>query len=44
MIYCIRVMKMASNYKFSSEEIAAIKAARKENKDKRADADRKSVV
>ena len=29
---------MASNYKFSSEEIAAIKAARRETKDKRADA------
>ena len=28
---------MASNYKFSSEEIAAIKAARRETKDKRAD-------
>lgn len=43
MIYCIRVMKMASNYKFSSEEIAAIKAARKENKDKRADARLKAL-
>ena len=28
---------MASNYKFSNEEMAAIKAARKETKDKRAD-------
>ena len=28
---------MASNYKFSNEEIAAIKAARTETKDKRAD-------
>ena len=30
MIYCIWVMKMASNYKFSGGEIAAIKAARRE--------------
>jgi len=29
---------MASNYKFSNEEIAPIKAARRETKDKRADA------
>ena len=29
---------MASNYKFSKEEMAAIKAARRETKDKRADA------
>ncbi len=29
---------MASNYKFSNEEMAAIKAARRETKDKRADA------
>ena len=28
---------MASNYKFSNEEMAAIKAARRETKDKRAD-------
>ena len=28
---------MASNYKFSNEEMAAIKAARRERKDKRAD-------
>ena len=34
---------MASNYKFSSEEIAAIKAARKNNKDKRADARLKAL-
>ena len=35
--------KMASNYKFSSEEIAAIKAARRETKDKRADARLKAL-
>ena len=34
---------MASNYKFSSEEIAAIKAARREIKDKRADARLKAL-
>ena len=34
---------MASNYKFSSEEIAAIKAARRETKDKRADARLKAL-
>ena len=43
MIYCIWVMKMASNYKFSGEEIAAIKAARRETKDKRADARLKAL-
>lgn len=37
MVYYIWVIEMASKYKFSSEEIAAIKAARKGNKDKRAD-------
>ncbi len=36
-------MKMASKYKFSSEEIAAIKEARKVNKDKRADARLKAL-
>ena len=34
---------MASNYKFSSEEIAEIKAARRETKDKRADARLKAL-
>ena len=34
---------MASKYKFSSEEIAAIKAARRNNKDKRADARLKAL-
>ena len=34
---------MASNYKFSNEEIAAIKAARRETKDKRADARLKAL-
>ena len=43
MVYYIWVIKMASRYKFSSEEIAAIKAARKENKDKRADARLKAL-
>lgn len=43
MVYCIWVIKMASNYKFSVEEIAAIKAARREIKDKRADARLKTL-
>lgn len=43
MVYYIWVIKMASRYKFSSEEIAAIKAARKDNKDKRADARLKAL-
>ena len=34
---------MASNYKFSKEEMAAIKAARRETKDKRADARLKAL-
>ena len=34
---------MASNYKFSNEEMAAIKAARRETKDKRADARLKAL-
>ena len=38
MLYYIRVMKMASRYKFSEEEIAAIERRRKENKDKRVEA------
>lgn len=37
MIYYIWVIKMASRYKFSNEEIKAIEQARKENKDKRAE-------
>lgn len=36
-------MKMASKYKFSSEEIAAIKEARRVNKDKRAEARLKAL-
>ena len=43
MLYYIWVIKMASNYKFSSNEIAAIKAARRNNKDKRADARLKAL-
>ena len=38
MLYCTWVMNNALNYKFSNEEMAAIKAARRETKDKRADA------
>ena len=38
MVYYIRVMKMASRYKFSEEEIREIEQARKENKNKRAEA------
>lgn len=38
MIYYIRVMEMASRYKFSEEEIREIEQARKDNKDKRAEA------
>ena len=34
---------MASNYKFSNEEMAAIKVARRETKDKRADARLKAL-
>ena len=34
---------MASNYKFSNEEMAAIKAARRETKDKRVDARLKAL-
>lgn len=37
MIYYIRVINMASRYKFSEEEIKEIEQARKENKDKRAE-------
>ena len=36
-------MKMASRYKFSEEEIAAIEQRRKENKDKRAEARLKAL-
>ena len=43
MVYYIWVIKMASRYKFSNEEIAAIKEARKNNKDKRADARLKAL-
>ena len=37
------VMKMASRYKFSEEEIKAIEQRRKENKDKRAEARLKAL-
>ena len=43
MVYYIWVIKLASRYKFSIEEIAAIKAARKDNKDKCADARLKAL-
>lgn len=43
MIYCIWVIKMASRYKFSSEDIKAIEQARKRNKDKRAEARLKAL-
>ena len=43
MIYYIWVINMASRYKFSKEEIAAIEQARKENKDKRAEARLKAL-
>ena len=36
-------MKMASRYKFSEEEIAAIEQRRKENKDKRVEARLKAL-
>ena len=43
MIYYIWVIKMASRYIFSNEEIKAIEQARKENKDKRAEARLKAL-
>ena len=43
MIYYICVIKMASRYKFSNEEIKAIEQARKDNKDKRAEARLKAL-
>ena len=43
MIYYIRVMEMASRYKFSGEEIREIEQARKDNKDKRAEARLKAL-
>lgn len=43
MIYCIWVMKMASRYKFSEEEIKAIEQVRRDNKDKRAEARLKAL-
>lgn len=43
MIYYIWVIIMASRYIFSNEEIKAIEQARKENKDKRADARLKAL-
>ena len=39
----MRVIKMASRYKFSNEEIKEIEKARKENKDKRAEARLKAL-
>ena len=43
MIYYNRVMKMASRYKFSEDEIKKIEQARKDNKDKRAEARLKAL-
>lgn len=43
MICYIWVMKMASRYKFSDEEIKAIEKARRENKDKRSEARLKAL-
>lgn len=43
MIYYNRVMKMASRYKFSEEEIKKIEQASKDNKDKRAEARLKAL-
>ena len=43
MIYYNRVMKMASRYKFSEEEIKKIEQARRDNKDKRAEARLKAL-
>ena len=43
MLSYIWVMKMASRYKFSEEEIAAIEQRRKENKDKRVEARLKAL-
>ena len=37
MLYYIRVIDMASRYRFSEQEISAIEQARKNNKDKRAE-------
>ena len=43
MLLYIWVMKMASRYKFSAEEMKAIEEKRKENKDKRAEARLKAL-
>ena len=43
MIYYNRVMKMASRYKFSEDEIKKIEQARRDNKDKRAEARLKAL-
>ena len=43
MIYYIWVINMASRYQFSDEEIKAIEQARRENKDKRAEARLKAL-
>ena len=43
MLYYIWVINMASRYKFIDEEIKAIEQARKENKDKRAEARLKAL-
>ena len=43
-MYCIWVIRMASRYKFSEEQIKEIEQARKDNKDKRAEARLKASV
>ena len=43
MIYYIWVIRMASRYKFSEEQIKEIEQARKDNKDKRAEARLKAL-
>ena len=43
MLYYIWVINMASRYKFIDEEIKAIEQARRENKDKRAEARLKAL-
>ncbi len=42
-MYCIWVIRMASRYKFSEEQIKEIEQARKDNKDKRAEARLKAL-
>ena len=43
MIYYIWVMKMASRYKFTAEQVKEIEQARRDNKDKPADARLKAL-